>query len=88
MHNKQQTGGPQDSNNNETISCVRTLLTEDHWFIISDIHQEMAKCYLTQTSHTTIIRILTEELEMRKVSARWVPHMLTEDNHLNQMGHD
>ncbi len=41
-----------------------------------------------QTSHTTIFRILTEELKMRKVSAWWVSHVLTEDSRQNHMEQD
>ncbi len=65
---------------------MRTLLTEDYQFTISDIHREMAECYLMQTSHTTIFRILTKELEMKKVSARWVLRMLIADNCQNRIG--
>ncbi len=70
MYDEQQTGRPWDSINDETIACVRTLLLEDSQFTVSDIHRAMAKCYLMQTSRTTVFRNLTEELEMRKVSDR------------------
>ncbi len=85
-HNEHWTGCPWDSINDETIACVHTLLAEDCWFTISEIYHKMAEHYLMQTSHTTIFCILTEELEMRKVTARWVPCMLIEDNYRNHMG--
>ncbi len=72
----------QDSINDETIACVRTLLAEDYWFTISGIHREMAECYLMHTSRTTIFGILPEEVKI-KVSTRWVPRMLTQDNGKN-----
>ncbi len=74
-HYEQQTGRLRDSINDETIACMHIVLAEDCRFTISDIHWEMWKWYLKQTSHTTIFRILTEELEMRKVSARWLQHV-------------
>ncbi len=85
-HDEQWTDRPWDSINDETITCVRSLLGEDHRFTISDIHWEMMERYLTQTSRTTIFPIVTEELEILKVSAQWVLHMPTEDNRLNHMG--
>ncbi len=79
-HDEQWTGCLRDSID-ETITCVCTLFAEDHRFTISDIHREMAERYLMQSSYTTILRILTEEMEMRKVSSRGVPLMLIENNH-------
>ncbi len=85
MYDEQQTGHLWDLINDETIACMRTLLAEDRWFTISDIHREMVERYLAQTRHTAIFRILTEKLERRKVSAWWVLHMLAEDNCWNHM---
>ncbi len=45
-HDEQQTGYLLDSINHETIACVHILPTEDHRFTISNIHREMAECYL------------------------------------------
>ncbi len=65
-HDEQQTGHPGNRINDETIACVSTLLTEDHQFTISYIQRDMAEHYVMHTGHTTIFRILTEELEVRK----------------------
>ncbi len=63
-------------------TCERSSST------FSDIHQEMAECYLKQTNRTTIFRILTEELEMRKVIAPWVLRMLKRTTTKIALGQD
>lgn len=47
-------GRPHDSFNDETIICVHTLLNEDRYCTVSDIHREMATRFLNDVSCSTI----------------------------------
>ena len=42
-------------------------------------------CNVTGNSYQTVQCILTEELNMRKISARWTPQLLTDDHRLNRV---
>ncbi len=80
-HDEPREGRPRASINDETINIVRSLLADDWHLTVTDIHHEIA----TQFSYAAICRtsihtILSKQLEMTKVSARWVPRMLTEEH--------
>lgn len=45
----------------------------------------MALEFLTEASRTTVHRVLTQHLNLRKVSARWVPRDLSETHRSNRM---
>ncbi len=76
--NEARSGRPSDAVNEETINIVRYLLNADRRVTVTDIHREMATQYgYAAISRGSIHTILTRELEMRKVSARWVPRLLT-----------
>ena len=55
---------------------VAKLLNDDRRYSFDEIAHE------SDISHGSVHRILTEHLQMRKIAARWVPHMLLEsENH-------
>ena len=55
-------------------TLVRELLDNDRRLTVRGIAEELS------LSYSTVQRILTEELNMSKVSARWVPRLLTDEN--------
>jgi len=86
-HDDAREGRPSTSVNEETIGLVRHLLATDRRLTLTDLHHQMAKHYsYLPCSRTSIFRILRGELEMTKVSARWVPRDLTDDHRQNRMG--
>ncbi len=83
-HNKQWEGHPLDLINDETVNIVRTLLETDKSLMLDDLFHKLLTEYTYVTcSCSSIHIILWDQLEMRKVSARWVSRQLTEI-HLNQ----
>ena len=51
---------------------MASLLETDRRWTIRELVCE------TGLSHTTVLRILKERLDMHKIASRWVPHSLTE----------
>ncbi len=87
VHDEQREGRPSEAVNEETVNIIRTLLEENRRYTVSDLHQKMATQYAyVDCSRTSIYRILSEELEMTKVCARWVPRALTEAHRTQRMG--
>ena len=66
-------GRPISVRHAETVAKVHNLIMADRRLSIRFMANEVG------VSHTTILAILTEDLAMRKLSARWVPKLLTVD---------
>jgi histone-lysine N-methyltransferase SETMAR len=66
-------GRPKSAATDEIISKIHDLVMDDRRLTINFISQTLG------VSHGTIQSILTETLGLHKVSARWVPRMLTMD---------
>ena len=87
VHDEARSGRPADAVNEEAINIVRYLLQDDRRLTITDLHRQMATEYsYASISRGSIHTILTRELGMRKVSARWVPRLLTEEHRQARMG--
>ena len=56
----------------ENVENVAKLLNDDRIYSCDEIAHEL------DINHGSVHRILTECLQMRKIAARWVPHMLAE----------
>ena len=56
----------------ENVENVAKLLNDDRRYSYDEIAHEL------DISHRSVHQILTEHLQMRKIAARWVPHMLSE----------
>ena len=60
---------------NETVAKVEQIVRQDRRITLDDL------CiFVPEVSRSTIRRTLTEKLEYRKVCARWIPRVLTEDH--------
>ena len=73
LHDRPRSGRPKSVVNEGSIDRVRNLLAETPGSTIENI---MAECGL---SYGTVENILHEELGVRKVCAKWVPHKLTQE---------
>lgn len=62
-----------DTTDNFMIEKVATLLNVDRRLTCDEIAYELG------ISHGSVYKILTQHLGMRKISARWVPHMLSKN---------
>ena len=56
----------------ENVENVAKLLNDDRRYSCDEIAHEL------DISHRSVHQILAEHLQMRKITARWVPHMLSE----------
>lgn len=68
------TGRPISSITDRTIALVKQMVDEDRRVTVQEIEKEVG------IAHSTVLKILHDELKMRKLCARWVPHQLSEDN--------
>ena len=66
-------GRPVTVTTSDVIGRVRALILEDRRVSLYEI------CEQLDMSYGTVQRIVTEKLEMSRVCARWVPHILTEE---------
>jgi len=71
--NEHHSGRPKDAASAENIQIINDLLNKDRRLTIRHIAET------TSINCSTVHQIVSENLGMRKVSARWVPKMLTEE---------
>ena len=65
---------PRTSITPENIAAVRDLIEGDHWLTVVEICQELG----TRISCGSMQSIIKNELLFRKISARWVPRLLSD----------
>jgi len=66
-------GRPKTSTDERNVKLVADFLAEDRRATCEEISQA------TGISPTSIFRILTKDLQKRKICAKWVPHCLTSE---------
>ena len=66
-------GRPKTSVTKANVTAVKIVVEQDARLSVKDI----ASC--TGISEGSVQTILKKRLDLRKVCARWVPHLLTED---------
>ena len=72
VSNKHLCGRPLSATTGENAENVAKLLNGDRRYSCDEIAHEL------DISQGSVHLILTERLQMRKIAARWVPHMLSE----------
>ena len=72
MEDEDRSGRPPSATNDEQVSAVDAMVKEDARVTVAQIGREVG------ISSGSVITILHEKLQCRKVCARWVPHMLTQ----------
>ncbi len=83
VHDAPRSGRPSDSKTFENVQQIRDLLYEDHRMTISEL------CFRLQApecARTSVFRIVHDVLGFRKLSARWVPRLLTEEHRKQRLG--
>ena len=73
IEDQPRSGCPSSSRNKENIAKIREKLNEDHRYTIDELSE------VTGVSWSSVQRILTQDLGMRRVAAKFVPRLLTED---------
>lgn len=66
-------GRPKEATDNFHVERVKELLDEDRRYTCEELAESVG------ISHGSVHTILTRHLKMRRVSARWVPHHLNQD---------
>jgi len=69
--NEERSGRPATSRTEENIANVRQIVRENHWLTVRSIAEQV------NINRETVRKILTEDLDMRKVCAKMVPKELT-----------
>jgi len=72
-------GYPKDAASSENVQIVNDILKEDRRLTIRQIAET------TDIQATTVYRIVSDDLGMKKVSARLVPRMLTDEQKQNRV---
>lgn len=79
VEDDERSGRPSSGRNDENIARVREKILEDRRQTISDL------CEALDLSFGTCQRILTKELGMHRIAAKFVPRLLTEDQKRNRV---
>ena len=73
VENAPYSGRPKSAMTKMNVDAVKSMVTEDARYTVFDIAKSLG------VSSGTVHKILTEELNLQKSSARWVPHLLTDE---------
>ena len=63
----------------KNIATVKTLIEEDARYAVQEIEE------LSGIHSSSVLKILCERLGLRKICARWVPHLLTDEQKQSQV---
>ena len=73
IKNAPKSGRPKSASRKEIVSKIKEIIEGDARFIDRDIARKVG------ISLSTVHLILKKHLKVRKISARWVPHLLTDE---------
>ena len=73
IKNAPKSGRPKSASRKEIVSKIKEIIGGDARFTVHDIAQKVG------LSLSTVHLILKKHLKVRKISARWVPHLLTDE---------
>jgi len=79
IEDQPRSGRPSSSRNEENIAKIREKLNEDHRCTIDELSD------VTGVSWSSVQHILTQDLGMRRVAAKFVPRLLTEDQRQSRL---
>ena len=63
----------------KNVATVKTLIEEDARYTVQEIEE------LSGIHSSSVLKILHERLGLRKICARWVPHLLTDEQKQSQV---
>ena len=73
IKNAPKSGRPKSAFHKEIVSKIKEIIEGDARFTVCDIARKVG------ISLSTVHLILKKHLKVRKISARWVPHLLTDE---------
>ena len=73
IKNASKSGRPKSATRKEIVSKIKEIIEGDARFTVRDIARKVG------ISLSTVHLILKKHLKVRKISARWVPHLLTDE---------
>ena len=73
IKNAPKSGRPKSASRKEIVSKIKEIVEGDARFTVRDIARKVG------ISLSTVHLILKKHLKVRKISARWVPHLLTDE---------
>ena len=73
IKNAPKSGRPKSASRKEIVSKIKEIIEGDARFTVCNIAQKVG------ISLSTVHLILKKHLKVRKISARWVPHLLTDE---------
>ena len=73
IKNAPKSGRPKSASRKEIVSKIKEIIEGDARFTVRDIARKVG------ISFSTVHLILKKHLKVRKISARWVPHLLTDE---------
>lgn len=76
---KQGSGRPSTTSNDENVEDIRKAIEEDSGISVRDIANQF------DMSVGSAFRIITQKLSLKSVSAKWVPHRLTDNQKLQRV---
>jgi histone-lysine N-methyltransferase SETMAR len=79
FEDKPRSGRPREAVTSENIAKVKEFVTNDSHITTRRLED------VTGVSHERIIHILHNELQLKKVCAKWVPHKLSADHKANRV---
>ena len=73
VENAPYSGTPKSAMTKMNVDAVKSMITEDARYTVLDIAKSLGM------SSGTVHKILSKELNLQKISTRWVPHLMTEE---------
>ena len=73
IKNAPKSGRPKSASRKEIVSKIKEIIEGDARFTVRDIARKVG------ISLSTVHLILKKHLKVKKISARWVPHLLTDE---------
>ena len=79
IKNAPKSGRPKSASRKEIVSKIKEIIEGDARFTVRDIARKVG------ISLSTVHLISKKHLKVRKISARWVPHLLTDEQKWQQV---
>ena len=73
IENNRRVGRPVSVLTERNVATVKTLIEEDARYTMQEIEE------LSGIHSSSVLKVLRERLGLRKICARWVPHLLTDE---------
>ena len=81
IENDPRVGKPVSVLTEKNVATVKTLIEEDACYTVQEETEELSGIH-----SSSVLKILREQLGLRKICRRWVPHLLTDSR--NKFGLD